>query len=136
MSHELMVISHVLMLISHVLVCLHMLMRFHHKLEWGNHPEIPHDQLISSLMLKTGNMQTYFAFEYIHSPNLISPRFHFHFILRKIGGNFFAECISLMIPCPPLIFLKRILRSGEKLYLGSVYKVLTIVDLPLASNNH
>ncbi len=37
MSHVLMEISHVLMLISHVFVCLHMLMRFHYKLEWGNY---------------------------------------------------------------------------------------------------
>ncbi len=29
----------VLMLISHVYVCLHMLMRFHYKLEWGNYPD-------------------------------------------------------------------------------------------------
>ncbi len=37
MSHEVMETSHVLMLISHVYVCLHMLMRFHYKLEWGNY---------------------------------------------------------------------------------------------------
>ncbi len=36
-SHVLMEISHVPMLISHVFVCLHMLMRFHYKLEWGNY---------------------------------------------------------------------------------------------------
>ncbi len=33
MSHEVMEISHVLMLFSHVFVCLHILMRFHYKLE-------------------------------------------------------------------------------------------------------
>ncbi len=38
MSHEVMEISHVLMLISHV-CCLHMLMRFHYRLEWGNYPQ-------------------------------------------------------------------------------------------------
>ena len=31
--NEVVEISHVLMLISHVFVCLHMLMRFHYKLE-------------------------------------------------------------------------------------------------------
>ncbi len=40
MSHEATEISHVLMLIRHVFAYLHMLMRFHYKLEWGNYPEI------------------------------------------------------------------------------------------------
>ncbi len=45
MSHVLMEISHVLMLIiSHVFVCLHMLMRFHYKLEWENYPKMGHIQ--------------------------------------------------------------------------------------------
>ena len=41
--HKVMEISHVLMLISHV-CCLHMLMRFHDKLEWGNYPQVQHTQ--------------------------------------------------------------------------------------------
>ncbi len=41
MSHEVMEISHVLVLISHVFVCLHMLMRFRYKLEWGNYHQGP-----------------------------------------------------------------------------------------------
>ncbi len=40
-SHVLMEISHVLMVINHVFVCLHMLMTFHYKLEWGNYPVEP-----------------------------------------------------------------------------------------------